>query len=32
MDCTLDVDVRLREVEAFQGAVEHTRVATIAEL
>ena len=32
MDCTLDVDVRLREVEAFQGAVEQTRVATIAEL
>lgn len=32
MDCTLDVDVRLREVEAFQSAVEHTRVATIAEL
>ena len=32
MDCTLDVDVRLREVEAFQGAIEHTRVATIAKL
>ena len=32
MDCTLDVDVRLREVEAFQGAVEQTRVATITEL
>ena len=32
LDCTLDVDVRLREVEAFQGAVEQTRVATITEL